>query len=153
MSVRNYHAFIKAARKTGGLSLPAVRKTYQKMKARLGRAPKGTDVKKHPRIFKESIPVKAGGIKRKPAGFRAASSRKRAAPGKATKPAGVARPTKPAKQVQRPREGATRPPRPARVVLRSFDDLEKFLLTARGAAAGEPTGTDEYVSTVEYKKK
>lgn len=65
MSIRNYNAWIKAARKasakTGGLSLPAARKSYQKMAARVGRPLKGTDVKKHPRIFKESIPAKSGG--------------------------------------------------------------------------------------------
>ena len=65
MSIRNYNAFLKAARKaaskTGGLSLPAARKAYKKMSARVGRPLKGIDVKKHPRIFKESIPVKSGG--------------------------------------------------------------------------------------------
>lgn len=58
MSIRNYNAFIKAARKKGGLSLPSARKVYHKVKARLGEPPKGTDVKKHPRIFKESLTAK-----------------------------------------------------------------------------------------------
>jgi hypothetical protein len=65
VSIRNYNAWIKAARKaadkTGGLSLPAARKAYRKMAGRVGRPLKGVDVKKHPRIFKESIPVKSGG--------------------------------------------------------------------------------------------
>lgn len=55
MSTRNYHAFIRAARKTGGLSLPSARKVYHKVKERLGEQPKGKDVKLHPRIFRESL--------------------------------------------------------------------------------------------------
>lgn len=55
MSIRNYNAFLKAARRTGGLSLPAARKSYRKMAARLDRAPKGIDVKRHPRIFRDSL--------------------------------------------------------------------------------------------------
>lgn len=77
MSVKNYHAFIRAARKaaakTGGLSLPAARKVYRKVKARLDRDPKGVDVQKHPRIFRESLPNKS---RRKAAGLAARSTSK-----------------------------------------------------------------------------
>lgn len=67
MSLRNYNAWIRAARKasekTGGLSLPAARKAYRKMSAKLDRPLKGVDVKNHPIIFKRSIPVRSGGLK------------------------------------------------------------------------------------------
>ena len=60
---RHYQAWLKAARKasqkTGGLSLPAkdARKAYRKMAERLDRPPMGVDVKRHPRIFKESLSI------------------------------------------------------------------------------------------------
>lgn len=54
-SNRSYHAFIRAARKDGGLSLPAARKVYRKVSERLGVPAKAVDVKRHPRIFKESL--------------------------------------------------------------------------------------------------
>lgn len=134
MSIRNYNAWLRAARKaaskTGGLSLPAARKAYRKMAAHIGRPLKGTDVKKHPIIFKRSIPAKAGGIKPRPAGLREASNRKRAVSGKAAKPARITRPRKSAEPIQRPREG---PPRTA------------------GPAGG--LQFTEYVSTPEYTKR
>src|SRR5579872_1250644 len=55
MSRRSYHAFIRAARKTGGLSLPAARRVYKKVSDRLGEPAKAVDVKRHPRIFRESL--------------------------------------------------------------------------------------------------
>lgn len=69
MARRNYNAWIKAARaasaKTGGLSLPAARKAYKIASERLGRPLRGVDVRIHPRIFKEAIPVKSGGLRAK----------------------------------------------------------------------------------------
>lgn len=79
MSIRNYQAWLRAARKaakkTGGLSLPAARKAYKKMAARVGRPLKGVDVSKHPRIFKDSLPA----ANRKPASaYRVGPVRKQA---------------------------------------------------------------------------
>ena len=170
MSVRNYHAFIKAARKTGGLSLPAARKTYQKMKARLDRAPKGTDVLKHPRIFKASIPATRG---RKSSGAGLSAVRKQAGktPGGANKSGGkrtasggrtsgraaVGRiPNKPqpstrgVSKARRESPAQERAARPSRVVVNTLEDLYAFLDDYEDF---EPVDDDEYVSTVEYKKK
>jgi hypothetical protein len=171
MSVRNYHAFIKAARKTGGLSLPAARKTYQKMKARLDRAPKGTDVKKHPRIFKASIPAKRGrpsligGLSkiRQQTGKVAGGSNKRSSQGKAGRGSSgrvaVGRiPNKPQPstrgmpKARRESPAKERAARPSRVVVNSLEDLYAFL-DERAEDLALQEDSDEYVSTVEYKKK
>lgn len=133
MSVKNYHAWIRAARKaskkTGGLSLPAARKAYQITKERLGRQPKGVDVKKHPRITRESVkaavapPARA---KRTGAAVRPVVPKKRAAP------------VKPAVAPRKRRVGS----------------VEAYL-NALGGGFNEFFFEDqvEYVSTAEYRKK
>jgi len=55
VSLRSYHAFIKAARKTGGLSLPAARRSYHAVSERLGEPAKAKDIKAHPVIFRDSL--------------------------------------------------------------------------------------------------
>jgi len=55
VSIKNYNAFLRAARRTGGLSLPAARKVYRKVSKRLGRSAKGIDVRNHPRIFRDAL--------------------------------------------------------------------------------------------------
>lgn len=74
MSTRNYQAWLKAARRaakrTGGLSLPAARKAYRKMAAHVGRPLKGTDVKSHPIIFRKSLPAKNRKTTRSVAGVK-----------------------------------------------------------------------------------
>ena len=96
------------------------------MAAHVGRPLKGTDVKKHPVIFRRSIPRKSGGLaapKRKPAEIRKPVPAKRAAP----KAAPVAR-------------------KPARRVIRTIAEFERALdLMLQGDL--------EYVSTAEYKSK
>jgi len=73
VSVKNYHAFIRAARKHGGLSLPAARKVAKKVAARLDRPVKGVDVQKHPRIFRDAL---TAAQRRKKAGLSAPSKRR-----------------------------------------------------------------------------
>lgn len=156
MSIRNYNAWIKAARKasakTGGLSLPAARKSYQKMAARVGRPLKGTDVKKHPRIFKESIPAKSGGKAR---GFfsgkvkgGAPARGAEAAKGKDVGPisTGEKRDKGRGKGIVGREQGKAQPARKAReLVIDSFDDY---------ADAWDFFELDdiEYVSTADYGK-
>ena len=84
MSVKNYHAFIRAARKHGGLSLPAARKVAKKVAARLDRPVKGVDVQKHPRIFRESLNAAQ---RRKATGLAARSKRAGSKVGQQTRPA------------------------------------------------------------------
>ena len=132
-TIRNYNAWIKAARKaaakTGGLSLPAARKAYRKMAARVGRPLKGTDVKLHPRIFRESIPKRSGG--------RAAQ--KRATPVRGARAPGPAARAKPAV--------AKRAVGPARKI----ESIAQF--EALGLLDFLPDQEVEYVSTQEYRKK
>ncbi len=125
MSIRNYNAFLKAARKaskrTGGLSLPAARKVYKTMAARLGRPLKGTDVRKHPRIFGESErtrkraapsgtpKVRKPGLEKPAAGKRTIS--------KPSQPATKRVPSKPAKRV---------PVRKPEQVIESIKDFDKL---------------------------
>lgn len=45
---------MRAVERAGAVTMKQARAAYQKMKARLGRAPKGTDVKKHPGIFRDT---------------------------------------------------------------------------------------------------
>lgn len=131
-TIRNYNAWIKAARKaadkTGGLSLPAARKAYKKMAARVGRPLKGTDVKKHPRIFKESLPKS----NQKRTGKDAARNKSTSVSSRRT-----------TKKTQAQRVQAA--PARARKIksLREFEDL------------GDDFGDSfiEYASTAEYKKK
>jgi hypothetical protein len=131
-TIRNYNAWIKAARKaaakTGGLSLPAARKAYKKMAARVGRPLKGTDVKLHPRIFRESIPKRSGG--------RAAP--KRTAAVRVARAPGPAAPSKPAVAER------------AVVKTRRIESIDQFLALA---AELFDVGEVEYVSTQEYRKK
>lgn len=135
MARRNYNAFLKAARRTGGLSLPAARKAYKKISERLGRPAKGNDVKQHPRIFKQTIST-AGG-KRRPGfadqrtqGVRSAG-RQRGAASRVTQqaPRGKA-----PDRTQRGRQASPRPARTPGVVL-------------------APPAPVEYVSTPEYTKR
>jgi hypothetical protein len=148
MSTRSYHAFIKAARKTGGLSLPAARKAYHKMKDRLGRQPKGIDVKKHPRIFKQSLVSKsrktnssakaAGVAKNQSKPIRAARTGK-----------GSAKPTQKPRSQARPQRAA--PQRVRRVTsferfIESFEDFMEFFEDFEDELLPEV----EYVSTAEY---
>ena len=129
-TIRNYNAWIKAARKasekTGGLPFsPAARKAcHCKMADRVGRPLKGVDVKKHPRIFKESIPLRSGG--RKPAPKRGAAPVRRSVPAQRTAPAPA--------------------PRRAKVI-RSIEEWERLT-----ELDFEYTQEDlEYASTAEYK--
>lgn len=93
MSLRNKNAWIKAARKvaakTGGLSRPSLLKAYTAAKVKLGREPKGTDVKKHPIIFKRIIrQVEAGSRpKTKPVGKRVPERTRGGAVAKKARPA------------------------------------------------------------------
>ena len=143
MSIKNYHAWIRAARKaaakTGGLSLPAARKSYKKMAAAVGRPLKGVDVKKHPIIFKRSIPKASGGLgalKRKTTGVRGAGIAKTKVREKRTVS------SEPAAASQRERERS----------IRTLSDFVKDDKAAR--AAGEPAQPGiEYVSSLEYKGK
>lgn len=65
MSIRNYNAFLREVRKKHGLTQKQAQAAYRKTATRLGRPAKGTDVKRHPRIVKESIRRR-----RKPEGSR-----------------------------------------------------------------------------------
>jgi len=101
------------------------------MAAHVGRPLKGVDVKKHPIIFKRSIPVKSGGlgaVKRKTTGVRGAGTTKAAG-----RKAGVVS-SKPGATPQRVRER----------VIRTLDDFVDWL------DFGDEI---EYVSTAEYRKK
>ena len=122
-TIRNYNAWIKAARKaaakTGGLSLPAARKSYRKMAARVDRPLRGTDVKKHPRIFRESIPLRSGGSKPRAKAIR------RKVP---EKPAGPSPPKRRGK-------------------IESFEDYEKLIDELLDLEE------IEYATTAEYPKK
>jgi len=138
LSVRNYHAWIRAARKaskkTGGLSLPAARKAYKKMADRVGRPLKGTDVQRHPRIFRESIPGSAGGFKRRAASVRSANAKVKKAPAKP--------PVAPGPMVAKRR-------------IRTLKEFERWLDDRARQGLGLPNASEdmEYVSTAEYRKK
>lgn len=150
MSIRNYNAWLKAARKaarkTGGLSLPAARKAYKKMAARVGRPLKGTDVQKHPRIFKDSLPKKkrSAGLDRKSSQVRNTSNSKRANAGSSAKSARASQvPRRAAQPVQRSRKGSSRAQGEAG---RLSDDRARQALGERNASEVE------YVSTPNYTK-
>ena len=138
MARRNYNAFIKAARKTGGLSLPAARKAYKQITERLGRPAKGIDVSKHPRIFKQTITTKAGRRKpgfadqtRRPGASAKGSKRVRSTP--------IVKPTSSrgaAGGVQPPRKAPAQPPGPARPILAPVEYVSTPEYTKRG-----PRGT------------
>jgi hypothetical protein len=81
VSIRNYNAFLRAARRTGGLSLPVARKAYRKVSARLNRPAKGIDVRNHPRIFRDAL-SKRERAKLAATPVRKAGLAKRAAPRK-----------------------------------------------------------------------
>ena len=127
MSIRNYNAFLKAARRTGGLSLPAARIKYRKVSERLGRPAKGTDVRNHPRIFRDSL-SKRERAKLATTAVRKAGLSKRAAP---KKPA-VSRKPEPAIERKRQR------------VIRTLKDFERELDLMLQEDA-------EYASTAQYK--
>ena len=59
-SIRNYNAFIRAARKKSDLTQGQARNVYRQMSQHLGRKLNGVDVAKHPRIFKKSERVATG---------------------------------------------------------------------------------------------
>lgn len=59
-SIRNYNAFIRAARKKSDLTRGQARNVYRQMSQHLGRKLQGVDVAKHPRIFKKSERVATG---------------------------------------------------------------------------------------------
>lgn len=61
-SIRNYNAFIRAARKESDLTLGQARNVYREMSQHLGRKLQGVDVAKHPRIFKKSERVATGAL-------------------------------------------------------------------------------------------
>lgn len=131
-SIRNYNAFLKAARRTGGLSLPAARIKYRKVSARLGRSAKGTDVRNHPRIFRDSL------SKRERANIPAKKIRKPVSGGKI--PGGE-------KRIPRKRfEGPVSPP--AKRLIRTIEEFESLHVLT-----DFEQGEKEYASTPEYKKK
>lgn len=139
MARRNYNAFIKAARRTGGLSFPAARKAYTQVSERLSRKAKGNDVKAHPRIFRETISTKGG--KRRP-GFadtnakRSASGRQRVRVAPVANKAArgsAANKSKPSGQTPAQQAG------PSRLVLTKAERLSQDFV--------------EYVSTPEYTKR
>lgn len=70
-SIRNYNAFIRAARKKADLTPGQAKTVYRQMSQKLGRPLTGTDIKKHPRIFGKSERIATG----------AASSKIRVTPG------------------------------------------------------------------------
>ena len=55
MSQRNYQAFLKAVKREQGATHKQAIATYNRVKERLGRAPIGADVKRHPRITKQEF--------------------------------------------------------------------------------------------------
>ena len=63
-SIRNYNAFIRAARKKADLTQGQAKTVYRQMSAKLGRPLSGTDVKKHPRIFKGSERIATGAARK-----------------------------------------------------------------------------------------
>lgn len=161
MSVKNYHAFIRAARKHGGLSLPAARKVAKKVAARLDRPVKGVDVQKHPRIFRESL---SAASRRKAAGLSARSKRiarsgASGSTGAVARGRGAAsnRPSASMARVSRnaksnPRgvsssgrksSGKTRSPGPSRLVVGK----------PRSGGMTDFSGPMEYISTPEYTKR
>lgn len=148
MSTRNYQAWLRAARKaakkTGGLSLPAARKAYKKMAARVGRPLKGVDVSKHPRIFRDSLPAKNRSATRSIAsgGFR--------------KQAGAATRASAVSQRQRGGQGARRIPAATKPATRggavsgkAQPAGAKGLVVSSQSERMKPT---EYVSTPEYTR-
>lgn len=138
MSTKNYQAFLKAARKRdGGLSLPAARKVYKKVAARLGRSPKGVDVKKHPRIFRESLPAAA---RRRISGL--SKVRKSTKASSAANTGGKSRPGSVVGRIPAGKKSATR----GGVVSRKAQQAGPSRLVVK------PPAPVEYVSTPEYKK-
>lgn len=63
-SIRNYNAFLKAARKEHGITLGEARQAYRDVTAKLGRAARGVDVSRHPRITKAAVKSAAGKIEK-----------------------------------------------------------------------------------------
>ena len=154
MSRRNYNAFIRAARKTGGLSLPAARKTYRVMTERLGAPAKGINVKSNPVIFRQSATksitarearkVVASGAKK---GIAASIARSKV---KSLDLGRMSEKPKPAKGGGR--KGPTLPERETRrvVKVREIQSLDEYV-----ALRGEGLSDDfvEYAATQNYKGK
>lgn len=59
-SIRNYNAFIRAARKESDLTQGQAKTVYRQMSQKLGRPLGGVDVKKHPIIFGRAGRVATG---------------------------------------------------------------------------------------------
>jgi len=143
MSVKNYHAFIRAARKHGGLSLPAARKVAKKVAARLDRPVKGVDVKKHPRIFRESIPKNA---RRKAAGLSVRSKRAGATVRKQTRPAASSR------NAAASKSAVGRIPAGKKQAARGGSVSRQAQSARSSRVVVVPPAKVEYVSTPEYSK-
>jgi hypothetical protein len=86
---RSYHAFVRAAKSSYGLSQREAQQMYRSMRDRLEHAPRAKELKEHPRIAKQEAGRAAATLAGKK-GARAATARARAQPAKAVTPAKAA---------------------------------------------------------------